>query len=257
MPVVSVDGVDLDYLWLEGTGAPGPVLVFLHEGLGSISQWKDFPARLVAETGLPALIYARQGHGWSAPLSGPRPVDYLHHEARTVLPAVLAQFGLDRPFLIGHSDGASIALIYAAEPDAAVAGLILEAPHIFVEEITLAGIRDAVTAWQTTDVPQRLGRHHRDAETIFNRWHEVWLSPAFRDWNIEALLPRITAPTLLIQGRDDAYGSPEQIYATQRQVSGPADALLLPGCGHTPHREKAETVLTEMRTFVLEHAAVR
>lgn len=250
MPFMNIDDRPLAYEWLHGGERSAPVLVFLHEGLGSIDQWKGFPRRVAQATGLSALVYARQGHGASAPLTGPREVDYLHHEARAVLPAVLAQFRIERPVLIGHSDGASIALIHAAEPGAKVAGLILEAPHVFVEKITLAGIRAAVEAWRGTDLPERLGRYHCDAESVFRRWHEVWLSPAFRDWNIEALLPRITAPVLVIQGEDDAYGSPDQVHAIVRQVSGPADFTLLPQCGHTPHREQTERVLEAMVAFI-------
>jgi len=257
MPMITIAGCALEYVWIDADGGRDPVLVFLHEGLGSIGQWKDFPARLAAETGCAALVYARQGHGQSDPLTRPHDADYLHYEARIVLPRVLAHFGIRRPILIGHSDGASIALIYAAEEGADPEGLILEAPHVFVEEITLAGIRDAVEAWRTTDLSRRLGRHHRDAETIFNRWHEVWLSQAFRDWNIEALLPWITTPLLVIQGEEDGYGSPDQVRAIIRQVSGPADSLLISHCGHTPHREHAGRVLAEMAGFVATRLAGR
>jgi len=201
-------------------------------------------------TGAPALIYSRLGHGRSDPPFGPRDLDYLHREALDVLPAVLDHFGIRNPILIGHSDGASIALIHAAASDRPVRGLVLEAPHSFVEPITLAGIRDAVETARTTDLLQKLGRHHDDAEALFGAWSGVWLTPPFADWNIEELLPAIRCPTLVIQGEGDEYGTPQQVHSITNQVSGPAQGLLLPDCGHTPHRDQADAVLNATVRFI-------
>lgn len=248
---LTFKGRRLDYRWIEGTDPTAPTLVFLHEGLGSISLWRDFPDQVAAATGAPTLIYSRLGHGRSDPPLAPRDLDYLHREALDVLPAVLAHFGIDSPILIGHSDGASIALIHAAAADRPVRGVIVEAPHSFVEPITLAGIRGAVEAARTTDLLQKLGRHHDDTEALFRAWSGVWLTPPFADWNIEDLLPKITCPTLVIQGEGDEYGTPRQVHAVTERVSGPAEGLLLPDCGHTPHRDQAEAVLNAIARFIL------
>jgi pimeloyl-ACP methyl ester carboxylesterase len=235
---------------IPGRAADAPPLVFLHEGLGSIGLWRDFPDRVAAATGAPVLIYERFGHGRAGPPTEPRGVDYQHREALEVLPRVLDHFGIARPVLVGHSDGASIALIYAGASGRPVHGLVLEAPHVFVEDITLAGIRATVDIWQSTDLPQRLARHHNDAAALFDAWSGIWLSPPFRDWNIENVLAAITAPTLVIQGQDDEYGTPAQVEAIARQVSGPCRTLLLEACGHTPHRDQADAVVRAVAGFV-------
>ncbi len=247
---LTYQGHRLDHRWIDGTAPAAPTLVFLHEGLGSIGLWRDFPERVAAATGAPTLVYSRLGHGRSDPFLYRRGMDYLHREALDVLPAVLDHFGIENPVLVGHSDGASIALIHAASSGRPVRGLVLEAPHSFVEPVTLAGIRDAVEAARTTDLLEKMGRHHNDAPALFSAWADTWLTPPFADWNIEALLPAILCPTLVIQGEADEYGTPEQVHAITRQASGPAEGLLLPDCRHTPHRDQPEAVLDATVRFI-------
>ena len=237
-------------LWPEAAAA-GPTLVFLHEGLGCIALWKDFPSRLCERLRLPGLVYDRWGYGQSEALDRPRLPTYLHDEARIFLPAVLRELGIERCIPIGHSDGGSIALLFAAAFPAVPAAIVTEAAHVFVEEITLAGIRAAGVAYATTDLPRRLARYHGDkTEGIFKAWHDGWQAPAFRAWNIEAELPRIVCPTLVLQGEDDEYGTPAQVDAIVRGVAGPAEGVLLPGCGHTPHHAAGERVLGLVVDFV-------
>ena len=227
-----------------------PVLVFLHEGLGCIEFWRDFPSRLAEATDLEALVYDRQGYGGSSPLDAPRGPDYLHVEALEYLPAVLRAEGIERAILVGHSDGGSIALIHAAHHPQTLA-CITEAAHIFVEDITLAGIRDAQRIYRETNLAEKLARYHGDkTDVVFQAWVGTWLSPAFRDWNIEAELPRVRAPVLAMQGEDDEYGTADQVHGIVNGVSGPAEASLIPECGHTPHREQPEKVLATMADFV-------
>jgi pimeloyl-ACP methyl ester carboxylesterase len=232
-----VDGRALELRRIPGL-AERPWLVFLHEGLGSAAQWRDFPDRIAAAARCPALIYSRHGHGQSEPLAGPRGPDYMHHEALVVLPALLGRLGIERPLLVGHSDGASIALIHAGGAGRAVAGLVLMAPHVFVEPISIQGIAAAGEVFRATDLAQRLGRYHRDPVATFRGWNDIWLSPAFRDWNIERFLPAIAAPALLIQGREDEYGSLAQLDAIERGLGGPVERLVLADCRHAPQRDQ-------------------
>jgi pimeloyl-ACP methyl ester carboxylesterase len=227
----------------------GPVIVFLHEGLGSARLWRDFPDALCARTGCGGLVYSRRGYGASSPPAEARRPDYLHREALDALPALLTRLGIVRPMLFGHSDGASIALIHAGAGHD-VAGLVLMAPHVFVEEVTLAGIRAAKQAWDDTDLAERLGRHHADARRVFHDWHDVWTSPDFRDWNIEASLPAIEAPMLVLQGADDAYGTVAQLEAIAREAGGGCETLLLEACGHAPHRDQRDAVLDAAARFI-------
>ena len=228
-----------------------PTLVFLHEGLGSIGQWRDFPAALCMVTGLPGVVYDRWGYGKSDPVTLPRPVRYLHDEAIGTLPEVLEKCGVREAFLIGHSDGGTIALIYASVHPAGVLGVITEAAHVFVEDVSMKGIRQAVETYQRTDLAQRLSKHHgANAENAFRGWSETWLSPEFRSWNVEEYLPGVSCPVLAIQGADDQYGTPAQVEAIVRQVKGPATKLLVPGCGHIPHHEARAVVLGEMKRFI-------
>ncbi|WP_420345715.1 alpha/beta fold hydrolase [Pelagibius sp.] len=234
-------------------GAPpnSPTLVFLHEALGSIGQWKGFPEDLAVGLGLPALIYERQGHGGSAPLTLPRANGYLRQEAETVLPAVLAAAGVAQPLLLGHSDGATIALMFAAAFPQAPAACIALAPHVMVEEITLAGIRAADTEPGATALRRRLAKYHGDkTEDLWRAWAQTWLRPGFDGCEMRTDLARIIAPTLVIQGADDAYGSPAQVEAIAGRVAGPVKTHLLPACGHAPHLEAGERVIMAVRAFV-------
>jgi pimeloyl-ACP methyl ester carboxylesterase len=249
MSFVDSGGGPVEHRIVPATRAGAPVIVFLHEGLGSARLWRDFPDELCARTGCGGLVHSRHGYGASAPPAAPRRADYLHVEARLGLPALLSALGIRRPILFGHSDGASIALIHAASGHE-VAGMVLEAPHVFVEEETLAGIRAAGEAWRGTDLPARLGRHHADAARVFADWHDTWLSPEFRGWNIEDLLPAIEAPALVIQGAGDEYGTAAQLEAIARQAGGGCETILLEDCGHAPHRDRREAVLDATTRFV-------
>ena len=230
-------------------GAMGPTLVFLHEGLGSISQWRDFPDGIAAATGLPAMVYARCGHGQSTVLQQPHGVDFMHREALESLPDLLRALGIARPILIGHSDGASIALIYAGSGHP-VQGLVAMSPHVFVEDISIAGIVAAKQAFETTDLPQKLARHHRDARKTFHAWNDIWLAPAFRSWNIERFLPAIHCPLLAIQGQEDEYGSMAQVDAIAHQAGGAVELLKLEHCGHSPHKDQTQRVAEAIVEFV-------
>ncbi|HEX9109776.1 MAG TPA: alpha/beta hydrolase, partial [Longimicrobiales bacterium] len=228
-----------------------PTLVFLHEGLGSVSLWRDFPARLAQATGLGALVYSRRGYGRSDPVPLPRPVRFMHDEAE-VLEKVLDAAGVRQAIPVGHSDGASIALIHAATyPGERVRALVLEAPHVFVEDVSVASIAAIGDEYRSTDLPRRLARHHGDnTDGAFRGWNEVWLDPAFRAWDIQALLPRIRMPALVLQGEDDEYGTPAQVEAIGRGVSAPVESHLLASCGHSPHRDRPEAVLAAVTAFL-------
>jgi pimeloyl-ACP methyl ester carboxylesterase len=234
-------------------GARAPTLVFLHECLGSIEIWRDFPERLARLTGLDALVYDRQGHGRSPPLAGARTDRYLHDEALEVLPALLDRCGVGEAILVGHSDGGSIALLAAAGLGERIAGVITEGAHVFVEEETLAGIREADRAYESTDLRAKLARRHGDkADALHRTWIETWLSPSFRGWSIEDCLPSIRCPVLAIQGLDDEYGTPGQVRSIVGQVAGRSRSLLIPGCRHVPHRQAPEIVEREVAGFVRE-----
>ena len=252
---VTAAGHRLEFAWAAPQVAGRPVLVFLHEGLGSAKLWRDFPARLGAATGCGVLVFSRYGYGGSDVLTEKRDVDYMHREATEALPDILAALDIDKPILVGHSDGASIALIHAGVRQDGnqrwpVTGLILEAPHVFVEDETIAGIEDARVAYETTDLPTRLGRHHADGDKTFWGWNDIWLDPRFRAWNIEEYLPGIAVPTLVIQGEDDEYGTGAQLDAIAAQASGPVETLMLADCRHSPHRDQADAVLDAMAAFV-------
>lgn len=250
MPYLAAAGRRLDYRWIEPQADDRPALVFLHEGLGSVELWKDFPDEVAAATRCGVLVYSRFGYGRSDPLDGPRGTDYLHREAREALPDVLAACAISDPVLIGHSDGASIALIHAATANRPVRGLVLEAPHVFVEDVTIAGIEEAGQAWRETDLGHRLARYHADPRGAFQGWYDTWLNPDFRAWNIEAVLPAVTCPILLIQGEDDEYATLAQLDAIERQSGGRVERLDLPACGHSPHRERPRETLDAIVRFV-------
>jgi len=235
----------------DGEGSR-PTLVFLHEGLGAIEMWHDFPAILAETTACDCLIYDRWGHGRSDALDVKRTLRYVHDEALDSLPEVLNHSNVDDAILIGHSDGGSIALIFAAEYPEILRGIITEAAHVFVEEITLEGIREALDIYNNTDLKQKLARYHGDnTEKIFRAWHETWLQPEFKSWDIQDCLPKVKCPVLVIQGEDDQYGTAAQVEAIAHQVTGPSKVLLLPNCAHIPHRESKDRVAQEMTKFIL------
>jgi pimeloyl-ACP methyl ester carboxylesterase len=224
-------------------------IVILHEGLGSAAMWKDFPERIAKATGCGVLVYSRYGHGKSERLAEKRAVDFMHHEAKIVLPELLAEHNIQRPILLGHSDGASIALIYAGTWPDRVRGLVLEAPHVFVEEFGLRSIAAIRTLYESSDLRERLLRYHDHVDEMFRGWNDIWLDPQFREWNIEEYLGAIACPTLVIQGENDEYGTLAQVEAIQRCVPG-AQKLILPRCGHSPHRDQPELTLDAITRFV-------
>jgi len=244
-----VDGKHLETRRIPAGISSRPPIVMLHEGLGSMSHWRDFPDRVAALTGSDVFIYSRYGHGRSSVLEEPREVSYMHHEAEVVLPALLKQAGFDRPVLLGHSDGASIAIIYAANFPGSVAALVLEAPHVFVEDLTVDSIALAKTAYETTDLAQRLARHHDDADRTFWGWNKIWLDSRFRSWNIESCLDSIRCPVLVIQGEDDEYGTPKQVRAIQARLPA-AQAALFAQCKHAPHRDQPDLTLRRIAGFM-------
>jgi len=247
MPFLDVAGHALEYEWIDGGE---PTLVFLHEGLGSIRQWRDFPGQVASATGRRALLYNRYGYGNSDVLAEPRvTARFMHDEALVALPELLAQLKIDSPVLVGHSDGASIALIYAGAGHPAL-GLALMAPHVLVEDMGIRSIERVRQQFETTDLPQRLGRYHRDARRTFYLWNDAWLDPQFRHWNIEEYLPSVSVPVLAIQGVDDEYGTMAQLKSIRERVKGPCELLELADCGHSPHRDRPEVVLAALARFV-------
>ncbi len=246
---VTVQGRKLEVRRIPGTDRDAPTLVFLHEGLGSVSMWRDFPDEAAAATGCATVVYSRYGYGNSDVLHGPRATDYMHVEALEVLPELLERLAIPDPVLVGHSDGGSIALIYAGALSRAEA-LVLMAPHVFVEDISVKSIAEAKTAFETTDLPQKLGRYHADSKKTFRGWNDIWLHPDFRGWNIEEYLPRIHCPVLAIQGFDDEYGTMAQLEAIAKQAGGPVELLRLADCKHSPHRDQPAVVIEAMKRFV-------
>ena len=247
MPQISAAGHSLEYQWIEGP-ASRPTLVFLHEGLGSIRQWRDFPQQVARASGCRALVYDRYGYGKSDVLREERVgVEFMHDGALNELPELLENLNIENPVLVGHSDGASIALIHAGTYQ--VRGVAVLAPHVFIEDICEKSIAEARKQFETTDLPQRLGKYHRDSCKTFYLWADAWLDPAFLDWNIEEYLPRIKCPVLAIQGEADEYGTMAQLAAIARGVGGPCELLKLPDCGHSPHRDQPEKVLQAVADF--------
>jgi pimeloyl-ACP methyl ester carboxylesterase len=249
MPFAKVAGRSLAYEWV-GEARGEPPLVFLHEGLGSIRQWREFPARVAEATGCRALVYDRYGYGQSDVLQETkRDIRFMHDEALVALPQLLEELGVTEPLLVGHSDGASIALIHAGGGHA-VRGVVAMAPHVFIEPICLSSIRKAAETFAATDLPARLGRYHRDSRKTFHGWADVWLDPHFERWDIrEDFLPNIACPVLAIQGYDDEYGTMAQLDEIARRVKGPCELLKLERCGHAPFRDRPDAVLQKVIQF--------
>jgi pimeloyl-ACP methyl ester carboxylesterase len=232
----------------------GPLIVFLHEGLGSLAMWRDFPARLCQAAGARGLVYSRPGYGRSTPRAPEEAwdLDFMHRQAHEVLPALLAALKVEAPvWLFGHSDGGSIALLYAAR--FATAGAIVVAPHILVEDLSVASIERAKTAYESTDLRHKLARYHDDPDSAFWGWNRIWLHPPFRQWSIEAEIGAIRCPLLAVQGVDDEYGTLEQIRGIARRV--PQTQLLeIAACGHSPHKDQPEVLLAAAAAFVRRRA---
>jgi len=249
---LSIDIFDalLEYAWIGTDHPQDATIVFLHEGLGSLDQWHDFPEALCTRIGCRGVVYSRKGHGKSSPLSAPLTTRFMHDEALVILPRLLDKLAITKPILFGHSDGGSIALIYAGAQHANVAGLILEAPHLFVEDLTIKGIRSVRERYDSSDLKIRLARHHDAAETLFTAWTDIWLSPTFRGWNIEHYAETVEAPVLLLQGCEDEYGTKAQLDTIKAKVRGQCRSILLPQCGHFPHRDQPGAVTRVATEFI-------
>ena len=252
MTQLDLDGLHLDYRWVGPGPEQAPTLVLLHEGLGSVALWRDFPERLEEATGLGVLAYSRRGYGGSDPVELPRPLSYMHDEGLDVLPRVLEAAGVRRAVLLGHSDGASIALIHAGGGNAPlVEGLVVMAPHVVVEECCVAAIAGTTDSFRIGGLRARLERYHgRNVDCAFWGWNLAWLDPAFRQWDIRKYLPNISVPTLVIQGEDDEYGTAVQYDTIRDRVPAPVEVLVLKDCGHSPHKDQEAAVVAAVRAFV-------
>jgi pimeloyl-ACP methyl ester carboxylesterase len=259
---VSVEFIDIDWRgravrieheWIARESAGAPLVVFLHEGLGSLAMWKDFPRRLCDAAGCRGLVYSRPGYGRSTPRAAEEAwgLDFMHRQAHEVLPALMQSLGLagESIWLFGHSDGGSIALLYAARFRSQVAGAIVVAPHILVEDLSVASIEQARRAYRDTDMRDRLARYHDDPDSAFWGWNSIWLHPPFRAWSIEDEIAAIACPLLAVQGRDDEYGTLEQIEGIARRVPQ-TQLLVLDDCGHSPQRDQPEALIAAAAAFL-------
>ncbi len=254
--------VRIEVQWVGRDSADAPLVVFLHEGLGSVAMWRDFPARLCEAAGARGLVYSRPGYGRSTPRAAGEKwqSDFMHRQAAEVLPALLRALEIDPArdelWLFGHSDGGSIALLHAALHPQGLQGAIVMAPHILVEDVSIASIEQARRAYAETDLRQKLARYHDDVDSAFHGWNDIWLDPAFRAWNITDELASIRCPLLAMQGIDDEYGTLEQVRGIARRVPG-TQLLELPRCGHSPHRDQPDAVIAASVEFLRTHARPR
>lgn len=247
---LSIGTASLEYKWLAPPAADAPTIVMLHEGLGSVGLWGDFPEKLQQATGAGIFVYSRAGYGQSSPVALPRPLDYMQREALDVLPKLLDMIGFKRGLLLGHSDGASIATIYAgAHQDHRLSGLVLIAPHFIVEDISIKSIAAIKTTFETTDLKTKLARWHKDVDNAFYGWNGAWLDPKFRDWDISDYLAYIRVPVLVVQGADDQYGTLRQVEIAQEECYCPVDVKIVSGAGHSPHREAPAATLEAIEQF--------
>ena len=265
---MSVDFIDIDWAgrpvriehsWVGVDDPQVPLLVFLHEGLGSLSMWKDFPQLLCQAAGVRGLVYSRPGYGRSTPRAAGEAwgLDFMHRQAQQVLPALLRALGVQgRYWLLGHSDGGSIALLHAAHAPQRLAGAIVVAPHILVEDLSVASIEQARVAYEQGELKQGLARYHDDPDSAFYGWNRIWLHPHFLAWTIEAEIAAIRCPVLAVQGLDDVYGTLEQIRGIQRRVQH-AQLLELGQCGHSPHRDQPEALIQAVTAFIHSHGDSR
>jgi pimeloyl-ACP methyl ester carboxylesterase len=247
---LTIGASELEYRMIGPAPDDAPTIVMLHEGLGSVGLWGDFPDRLQAATAVGVLVYSRAGYGASTPVKLPRPLDYMHVEALDVLPKLLDQIGFRRGLLLGHSDGASIASIYAGGvQDHRIRGVAMIAPHFVVEDISVESIAGIKRTYETTDLRSKLTRWHRDVDNAFYGWNAAWLDPKFRDWDISEYLAYIRVPVAILQGADDEYGTIRQIEIAQEECYCPVDVTIIPGAGHSPHREAPEATLNAISEF--------
>ena len=244
--------IDIEYTWVGVSAADAPVMVFLHEGLGSVAMWKNFPDTLCQHLNMRGLVYSRPGYGASTPRATDEQwdVDFMHQQATDILPALLQALNINRPWLFGHSDGGSIALLFAAKFSEALRGAIVIAPHIFVEDISVSSIRVAREAYLQHGLREKLARYHDDVDSAFFGWNDIWLSPAFRTWDITSELAAICCPLLAIQGKQDEYGTMLQVHGI-RSHCPQAQVLELDACGHSPHRDQPAKLMASVKDFLL------
>ena len=249
---VEACGHRLEYVDIPAHQVRRPPLVFLHEGLGSVALWRDFPAKVASATGCRTVIYSRYGFGRSSPRQAPYTPRFMHEEALEILPALREALAISKPVLVGHSTGASMALIHAAQPAFDVGGVVAMAPLVFVEEFNLDSIRSARSAYATTNMREKLARYHDDVDAVFWGWNDIWLHPDFKAWSIEGDLAGIRCPILAILGEDDEYSTPRQVAAIERQAVDAAefDYLKLADCRHAPHRDQPAIVVEAIAGFV-------
>jgi len=247
---LKIGASDLEYRMIGPAPDDAPTIVMLHEGLGCVGLWGDFPDRLAAATGAGLFVYSRAGYGASTKVELPRPLDYMHIEALEVLPKLLDQIGFRRGLLVGHSDGASIAAIYAgAVADHRVRGVAMIAPHFIVEDISVRSIAEIRKAYETTDLRSKLARWHGDVDNAFYGWNGAWLDPEFRRWDIAEYLAYIRVPVAILQGADDQYGTMRQIEIAREECYCPVDVTVVPGAGHSPHRDAPGATLDAISEF--------
>ena len=255
---IDAQRIKVEYQWLNSELSDALLLVFLHEGLGSLSMWKQFPQRLCDELHCRGLVYSRPAYGESElwPADEKWEVNFMHRQAYEILPTLLQALNVDTvhntPWFLGHSDGASITLLYASKFPEQAAGLIALAPHIMVEELTISSIEKARTAYEKNNLREKLANYHKDIDSTFWRWNDVWLNPCFLDWRIEDEIENITCPILAAQGLDDEYGTIEQIRGIKRKLPN-SQLLELPNCGHSPHRDQTEALIKEVKSFIHNH----
>ena len=253
---LTIGAARLEYRMIGPSPESAATIVMLHEGLGSAGLWGDFPEKLQAATGVGVFVYSRAGYGNSTPVILPRPIDYMHVEALDVLPKLLDKIGFRRGMLLGHSDGASIAAIYAgSRQDHRVEGIALIAPHFIVEDISVASIAEIKAAYETTNLKEKLSRWHKDVDNAFYGWNDAWLDPKFRDWDISEYLAYIRVPILVVQGKDDQYGTLRQVEIAQEECYCPVDLKIISDAGHSPHREAPGATLDAIEQFA--RAALR
>jgi pimeloyl-ACP methyl ester carboxylesterase len=254
---LDAGGKSLEWGSFGPTPGQGSVLVMLHEGLGCLALWRDFPARLAEATGLPVFAYSRAGYGRSDPIDLPRPLDYMTREAVVVLPDVLDAIGAASYVLLGHSDGATIAAEYAGRTqDQRIRGLILMAPHVFTEPMNLAEIENAKATFEATDLKARMAKYHRDPELAFRGWNDAWLDPGFKDWNVAEVVDSISVPALVIQGRQDQYGTEKQVREIERRSPTSVEVAMLDDCRHSPQFDQPATTLALMTGFLEKLARI-